>query len=225
MAKKTVKTSPRKPAKKAVKKVPRAAAQTARRASAGKSVKKPARASLAVKNKAAQAARPKAPARSPVIDLQREVEQLLYRQAEHLDNRRWAEFIDLFAEDGLYWMPAAPEQTTGDGVPSIFYEDRDLMTVRMKRVSHPHAWSQVPLWGTSHVVGNVTIEQQDPKSGELTVRSRFHMMEFRREASRHFAGSYLHQLVRTRDGYRIKLQRVDMVNAQGPYEYVLQVWV
>jgi hypothetical protein len=26
-------------------------------------------------------------------------------------------------------------------------------------------------------------------------------------------------------GYRIKLQRVDMTNAQAAYDYVLQVWV
>src|ERR1700691_4617382 len=69
-------------------------------------------------------------------DTLREVEQLLYHQAELLDRREWGEFIPLFAKDGLYWMPASPEQTTGDGVPSIFYEDRDLMTVRMKRVTH-----------------------------------------------------------------------------------------
>ena len=66
----------------------------------------------------------------------------------------------------------------------------------------------------------------DPESdGQLVVRSRFHMMEFRRDASRHFAGSYIHHLVRTGDGFRIRLQRVDMVNAQGAYDYVLQVWV
>jgi benzoate/toluate 1,2-dioxygenase beta subunit len=62
-------------------------------------------------------------------------------------------------------------------------------------------------------------------TGELTVRSRFHMMEFRRDASRHFAGTYRHQLIRENGTYRIKLQRVDMVNGQGPYDYVLQVWV
>ena len=73
-----------------------------------------------------------------------EVEQFLYRQAELLDRRQWADFIELFDRDGIYWMPAAPEQTTGDGVPSIFYEDRDMMRVRMKRVTHPHAWSQAP---------------------------------------------------------------------------------
>jgi 3-phenylpropionate/cinnamic acid dioxygenase small subunit len=158
-------------------------------------------------------------------DTLREVEQFLYRQAELLDEKRWGDFIELFAEDGMYWMPASPEQTTGEGVPSIFYEDRNLMTVRMKRVTHPHAWSQSPMWGTSHLVGNVAIEREDAKTGEIAVRSRFHMMEFRRDVSRHFAGTYRHRLVRANGDYRIKLQRVDMVNGQGPYDYVLQVWV
>jgi benzoate/toluate 1,2-dioxygenase subunit beta len=168
----------------------------------------------------------KSPARAASdADTLRRVEQFLYRQAEALDARRWSDFIDLFTADGIYWMPAAPEQTTGEGVPSIFHEDRNLMTVRMKRVTHPHAWSQAPAWGTSHLVSNVAIETEDPRTGEITVRSRFHMMEFRRDESRHFAGSYVHHLRRERDGFRIRLQRVDMVNGQGPYEYVLQVWV
>jgi len=158
-------------------------------------------------------------------DTLRDVEQFLYRQAEILDEKRWDDFIELFADDGLYWMPASPEQTTGDGVPSIFYEDRNLMSVRMKRVTHPHAWSQSPMWGTSHLVSNVAIEKENPRTGEVTLRARFHMMEFRRDVSRHFAGTYRHHLVRTKSGYRIKLQRVDMVNGQGPYDYVLQVWV
>ena len=156
---------------------------------------------------------------------QQAVEQFLYRQAELLDRKRWREYIDLFTDDGHYWMPAAPEQTTGEGVPSIFYEDKNLMNVRMRRVQHPDAWSQRPLWGTNHVVGNVVIEADDAGGDELVVRSRFHMMEFRRETSRHFGGSYVHHLVRTDGGLRIRLQRVDLVNAQGPFDYVLQVWV
>ncbi len=156
-------------------------------------------------------------------DTKREVEQFLYWQAECLDDKRWQEFIDLFAVDGMYWMPASPEQTTGDGVPSIFWEDRDLMSVRLKRLGHPRAWSQKTAWGTNHVVANVIIEEES--AGEIVARSRFHMMEFRNDSTRHFAGSYIHHLRRTKDGLRIKLQRVDMVNAQGPYEYVLQAWV
>jgi 3-phenylpropionate/cinnamic acid dioxygenase small subunit len=193
---------------------------------------------VAAKNKstkrrapAKQPARPAPAARSTAapkangVDLQREVETLLYRQSEALDNKEWKAFIDLFAADGMYWMPPAPHYTTWDGAPSIFAEDRDMMTVRMKRVTHPHAWSQQPEWGTNHVVSNVVVEKIDPKSGDVHVRSRFHMVELRRDELRHFAGSYRHHLKRTKDGLKIKLQRVDMVNAQAPYEYVLQVWV
>ena len=158
-------------------------------------------------------------------DLHHEVEQFLYRQAELLDGKRWQDYIDLFAEDGVYWMPADPQDADWDGVPSIFAEDKNLMTVRMKRVLHPDAWSQRPLWGTNHVLGNVMVERADTQTGEVVVRSRFHMMELRRDDVRHFAGAYTHHLARTEDGFRIKLQRVDMTNAQAAYDYVLQVWV
>jgi 3-phenylpropionate/cinnamic acid dioxygenase small subunit len=99
------------------------------------------------------------------------------------------------------------------------------MRIRMKRLGHPRAWSQKTEWATNHVVSNVIVERHDAASGAVACRARFHMMEFRRDAVRHFAGSYIHHLVRTADGYRIKLQRVDMVNGEGPYEYVLQAWV
>jgi 3-phenylpropionate/cinnamic acid dioxygenase small subunit len=157
------------------------------------------------------------------MDLQHEVEQFLYRQSELLDTKQWQAWIALFADDGVYWMPADPAHTHWDGVPSIFAEDKNLMNVRMKRVLHPDAWSQRPLWGTNHVVSNIIIESYD--SGEIVVRSRFHMMELRRDDVRHFAGAYRHLLKKTADGYRIKLQRVDMTNAQAAYDYVLQVWV
>jgi len=156
--------------------------------------------------------------------LQHEAEQLLFRQAALLDEKKWQDWIDLFTPDGVYWMPPDPSHTTWDGMPAIFAEDRDLMTVRMKRVLHPDAWSQRPLWGTNHVVSNVIVGKA-AKNGDLVVRSRFHMMELRRDDVRHFAGQYTHHLKKSKGGYRIKLQRVDMTNAQAAYDYVLQVWV
>jgi 3-phenylpropionate/cinnamic acid dioxygenase small subunit len=157
------------------------------------------------------------------MNLQHEIEQFLYRQSELLDTKRWQEWIDLFVDDGVYWMPPEPSYTTWDGTPAIFAEDKNLMEVRMRRVLHPDAWSQRPVWETNHVVSNVIVQKAG--NGEVQVRSRFHMMELRRDDVRHFAGSYAHTLLKTGDGYRIKLQRVDMANAQAAYDYVLQVWV
>jgi 3-phenylpropionate/cinnamic acid dioxygenase small subunit len=170
--------------------------------------------------------------------LREEIEDLLYRQAALLDARRWQEWVDLFTDDGIYWMPVQPSQNDWLSEPSIFAEDKLMMEIRMGRLNHPNAWSQAALWGTNHLVSNLVIEAvAEPQPGaaapggaggglqSITVYSRFQMMEMRRDEVRHFGGTYRHQLVRTADGLRIRLQRVDMMNSQAAYEYVLQAWV
>jgi 3-phenylpropionate/cinnamic acid dioxygenase small subunit len=98
------------------------------------------------------------------------------------------------------------------------------MEIRKGRVSHPNAWSQAPMWETNHLVSHVAIESVE--GGEIRVRSRFHMMELRRDQIRHFGGRYRHTFVRDAHGQlRIRLQRVDLFNSQAPFDYVLQVWV
>jgi 3-phenylpropionate/cinnamic acid dioxygenase small subunit len=166
------------------------------------------------------------PARGTVqvkADLQRQVEQFLFYQAELLDTKNWQAYIDLFAAEGVYWMPARPEQTEWMDSPSIFAEDRELMSVRMGRITHPNAWSQAPLWATNHLIANVVIE--DLADTWVRVRSRFQVQELRRDAVRSLAGVYRHTLLRRAEDFQIELQRVDLMNAQAPFDYTLQAWV
>jgi 3-phenylpropionate/cinnamic acid dioxygenase small subunit len=166
------------------------------------------------------------PARGAIqakADLQRQVEQFLFYQAELLDTKNWQAYIDLFAAEGVYWMPARPEQTEWMDSPSIFAEDRELMSVRMGRITHPNAWSQAPLWATNHLIANVVIE--DLADASVRVRSRFQVQELRRDAVRSLAGVYRHTLLRRGEDFQIELQRVDLMNAQAPFDYTLQAWV
>ena len=204
-----------------VKKAP-AKKAPAKKATAKKSA--PAKKSAAVKSAAKSTAKKAVAARPQAGALQHEVEQFLYGQSEILDTKQWQAYIDLFTADGVYWAPVDPAHTHWDGMPAIFIEDHDLMTVRMKRVKHPNAWSQQAEWCTSHLVSNVVIEKVDA-NGDIHVRSRFYMSELRRDDLRHFSGTYRHHLKRTREGLKIKLQRTDLMNAQAPFEYVLQIWV
>jgi 3-phenylpropionate/cinnamic acid dioxygenase small subunit len=155
--------------------------------------------------------------------LQHRVEQFLFHQAELLDGKHWAAVIDLFEDDGIYWMPVTADQLEWLDSPSIFAEDKRMMEIRMGRVTHPNAWSQAPNWETSHLIGNVVIESANEQ--EILVRSRFQMIELRRDNLRHFAGTYRHTLKTRGEGFKIALQRVDMLNAQAPFDYVLQIWV
>ena len=159
------------------------------------------------------------------LETQHQVEQFLYRQAEILDERMWDDWLALFTPEGHYWMPASPKQTVGEGQANIFYEDHYLMRVRIGRVNHPNAWSQYPPNRMGHVVSNVVVEAEDSATGDLVVRSKFYMAEYRQDEQRFFAGKYRHDLVNTPDGYLIRLQRVDIVNAEGPFDYVLQYWI
>ena len=165
------------------------------------------------------------PAKAPAAggDTLARAAQVLYAQSEMLDQQQWQAYIDLFTDDGVYWMPVLPEQTEWEGSPSIFAEDKLMMAVRMGRITHPNAWSQSPMWATNHVIGNISIESET--ANEVVLRSRFHMMELRRDNLRHFGGTYQHTLVKAGRNFRIKLQRVDLFNGQAPFDYVLQIWV
>ncbi len=155
--------------------------------------------------------------------LQQDVEHLIFKQAALLDAKSWQGFIDLFSDDGVYWMPSNASQTDWSREASIFAEDKLLMEVRMGRVQHPNAWSQAALWETNHIVGNVCIESITDE--KMEVFSKFQMMELRRDNVRHFAGTYRHSLIKSSSGWQIKLQRVDLTNAQGAFDYVIQAWV
>jgi 3-phenylpropionate/cinnamic acid dioxygenase small subunit len=152
------------------------------------------------------------------------VERFLYRQAEILDEKLWDDWLALFTDDGHYWMPVDENQTDGEGVPNIFWEESNLMKMRIRRNNHPMAHSQAPENRLCHVVSNVIVESEDA-NGDIITRSRFHCAEYLRYEVRSFTGKYRHYLKKTPDGYRIALQRVDLVNREGPYDYVLQWWL
>ncbi len=158
------------------------------------------------------------------VETQLAVEKFLYRQAEILDEQRWDEWVALFDVDGIYWMPAREDQKDGDGVANIFWENIDIMRMRIRRNNHPHAHSQAPSNRLCHVVSNVLIEKVEA-NGDVIVRSRFHCAEYYRYQVRNFTGKYRHLLKSSKDGYRIALQRVDLVNREGPWDYVMQWWV
>lgn len=158
------------------------------------------------------------------VETQRAVEQFLFLQAEIVDDKRWDDWLTLWTGDGKYWMPAQADQEVAEGVPNIFYEDLYLMEMRIKRVCHPNAHSQAPTQRMSRVISNVVIESEEG-NGDIVVRSKFHAVEYRLETQRFFGGKYTHHLKKTSDGYKIQLQRVDLTNVEGPFDYVLQTWI
>jgi len=145
-------------------------------------------------------------------------EEFLINEARLLDERRFRDWMELFADDGTYWVPAVPDQKSPFDQASLFYDDRELMKTRIERLEHPRIHVQTPPSRTAHVVGNVVVEEADAAKGEYVVGSTFIMAEYRDDAQRLFAGRQHHRLRRQGDTFRIVQKRVDLINCDGAFE-------
>lgn len=151
----------------------------------------------------------------------REIEQFLYKEASFLDRPDLDSWIDLYTDDGTYWMPAIPDQEDPDNHISLFYDDRVLMEVRRRNFVHPAAASKDYAIRASHIISNVQVTALDEKTGDCTVTSNFHCYLFYREKQTPYAGTYTHDLIRDDDSYKIKSKRVDIINCDAPLNTII----
>jgi 3-phenylpropionate/cinnamic acid dioxygenase small subunit len=149
------------------------------------------------------------------LDL-RSCELFLSREARLLDDGKFDDWLALFAPEAWYWVPSEPDQADRFETVSLINDDRRLLETRVRRLASPRMYSQEPRSRTSRIVTNVTVEEATTNS--CTVRSKFLMIEYRREQQRIFGGTALHGLVRARGGIMIAWKRVDLVNCDAPLD-------
>lgn len=149
-----------------------------------------------------------------------EIEEFLYHEADLLDRTDLKNWIDLFTEDGTYWMPVEPEQPDPLNHISIFYDDRAMMSIRYHNLSHAQAPSKEYPVRSSHILGNIKLVDGDAKSGACTVRSNFQAVVYYKEQTV-FAGTCTHKLVRTGDSYLIHQKRVDLINCDASHSSII----
>jgi 3-phenylpropionate/cinnamic acid dioxygenase small subunit len=114
-----------------------------------------------------------------------EVQEFLYTEAELLDARRYAEWLDLFTEDVHYFMPMRrnvphdePEREfTAEGIDvNWFDEGKDTLTRRVQQILTGIHWAEEPPSRVCHMVSNVqvvAVAPAGPAPTEVTVKSRF----------------------------------------------------
>ena len=136
-------------------------------------------------------------------------------EARLLDERRWDEWLALFADDGRYWVPLqGAAQQEGAAHNALADEDRLLLSLRIERLKSPRAHSQHPPSRCQHVLQASTVTLDEP--GRCELRTPFLYIEARGERQVMLAGSYLHRLVEAGGAWRIRLKRVDLLDAGSP---------
>lgn len=153
-----------------------------------------------------------------------EAEALVYRECRLLDGLQLEEWLTLFTDDGLYWLPIAdgePEDAA-DRV-SIIYDDSDRRGERVFRTLHTPVLDQNPRSRTVHLVGNLEIGEQDAK-GDTRVSCNQLIAELRPggerqvglNTSRLFAARCEYRLRRVGDDCRIALKKMLLLDADLP---------
>ncbi len=143
-------------------------------------------------------------------------EGFLQYEARLLDEAKFDAWLALFTADAHYWVPSEPDQKSPLDTVSLMYDDRRLLETRVRRLASPRIYSQEPRSRTSRIVTNVTIEKTS--SDLMMVRSKFVMIEFRRNEQRLFGGTNFHQLDTSGGQFKIALKRVDLVNCDAPMD-------
>ena len=149
-------------------------------------------------------------------------EQFLLLEARLLDEARFDEWLALFTSEASYWVPSEPGQADPLETVSLIYDDRRLLETRVRRLASPRIYSQEPRSRTSRIVTNVTLEDEADADAAITlVRSKFVLIEFRRNEQRLFGGTSFHRLIVIGGDIRIASKRVDLVNCDAPLDGIV----
>lgn len=150
----------------------------------------------------------------------KEIENLLYAEADLLDGGDLRAWRDLFTEDGTYWMPVSPGQTDPLGEISIIFEDRMMMAIRAENFGHRLAASmQYPI-RCSHLLGNIRVLERSDDGSEICVKSSFHTVVYYR-CQTLFAGTCTHRLRRSGASWLIVQKRVDLINCDADHKSIV----
>ena len=138
------------------------------------------------------------------------VENFLYREARLMDEHAYDEWLALWADDALYWVPCNEDDIDPERHVSIVYEDKARLEDRIARLKSGAAYAQDPKSRLSRVVSNVEIE--DENDTETTVRSTFNVTALRRGRMDIFAGRAIHKLRPEGDSFKMAYKRVLLIN-------------
>jgi 3-phenylpropionate/cinnamic acid dioxygenase small subunit len=153
---------------------------------------------------------PNAPTDQQLIDF-------VIRETRLIDQHRFEEWLELFAEDRFYWMPLEWGQTDPRLTTSLMYEDKLLLKIRVERLKGNRTFSQKPKSHCHHVLQTPQVDSRNEAANEYVTWTPMHYVETRLDQQDLYAAWATHTLAVVDGTLRIKLKRVDIVNCDAAF--------
>ena len=156
------------------------------------------------------------------LSLMREIEDLFYREADLLDERRYEDWLELFTEDVTYWMPMRKNvpwdererDITGEDDTAWIHDDKATLNKRVRQIMTGIHWAEEPPSRVSHLITNIRLAEPGDASPDLTVKCRFFVYRNRLETETDSLVGRREDVLR-RTGGTLKFARRKIILEQG----------
>ncbi len=150
------------------------------------------------------------------VDLLREVEQFVYREARYADEHQYDAWEALWTDDAIYWVPSGADDIDPKTTMSIIFDNRSRIGTRIRQLHTGKRHAQTPASKLRHLITNVELLDGDG-SDDIAVGANFVVYESRERGITEWAGRTLWTLRRAEDGdLRISYKKVMLVNNDRP---------
>ncbi|MGH7749412.1 MAG: aromatic-ring-hydroxylating dioxygenase subunit beta [Candidatus Dormibacteria bacterium] len=149
------------------------------------------------------------------VELLREVEQFIYREARLADEHDYAGWEALWTDDAVYWVPAG-DAAGADPMTqmSIIHDNRSRIRTRIRQLETGKRHAQAPPSRLRRLVTNV--ELLGTRDGDVLAGANFLVTESRERGVTLWAGRCEYRLRRGEEGWLMAGKTVVLVDGDRP---------
>ena len=99
------------------------------------------------------------------IEMSKNIEDLIFLEADLLDRKQWQNWLDLYTSDCVIWVPSwdSEEQLVEDpelSVNMMYLVGKPALEARVHRITSVDAYASLPLARTMHSVTNIRLVEE-----------------------------------------------------------------
>lgn len=147
------------------------------------------------------------------VEVQREIEQFLFDEADLVDGWHFRDWLELMAPDIHYWAPTREnrlyrerkKEMAKPGESAYFEEGHAELVQRVDRLYTHMAWAEEPPSRTRHLITNIRVGATE-REDEFDVESSFYVFRTRGERDVDYIVGKRYDLIRradTRFGFQV----------------------
>ena len=134
-----------------------------------------------------------------------------------LDEGRYDEWLPLWLESGIYWMPLDYKQADPINATSLLYEDHFMLRLRVERLNGARTFSQKPKSRCHHVLQRPFVDIFEPNEGRFQTNTSMHYVETRLDEQILLALTVTHDLMVDDGKLKIAGKKVELLNSDAAF--------